>query len=332
MNTPLPGVRATAQPTGLIDVLQVGFDLVNRNLWLLLIPLIIDLLIWLGPQLTVSSLLQQLMADAVTVARTNTEGPTAVEEQAQAVIGAIRESEGLSRYNVLSLIAVPLLGVPTFASEGAGRGPALPLGSLGVAAGLSLVVLAVGLALATLFYGLLGQAVRVGKPSLGSFRGDFWPLLARVVGLFAILVALFGAFGIPAGLTALLPDSSGLSFRSIVGSVFLGISLWLFVYFSFAPDAIYVSQFRSIEAMRTSWRIVRYNFWSAIAIIGLMSIIGGGLSIVWTGLAKMLQEPGVVLAICGHIYISTGLAAASMAYYKERFDRLPRAQTVPNLE
>jgi hypothetical protein len=48
--------------------------------------------------------------------------------------------------------------------------------------------------------------------------------------------------------------------------------------------------------------------------------------VLWQQIAVSLRTAGVAVSIVGHIYISAGLAAASMTYYKERFDRL-RATT-----
>src|SRR2546422_9788340 len=59
MNQVRPETRA-ATPPGLIDTLQAGFDTVNRNLWLLALPIAIDVFFWLGPQLTLGSLAEWL--------------------------------------------------------------------------------------------------------------------------------------------------------------------------------------------------------------------------------------------------------------------------------
>src|SRR5438093_730340 len=52
MGHPVAEARANAGPSGLIDTLQTGFNTTNHHLWLLLLPLVIDLLLWFGPQLT----------------------------------------------------------------------------------------------------------------------------------------------------------------------------------------------------------------------------------------------------------------------------------------
>lgn len=332
MQSPLPGVRTPTPPAGLIDTLQAGFDLVNRHPWLLLIPVAVDLVIWLGPQLTIGPLLQQLVLDAIRLSSADQPGAAAVEEQAQALVAAIHQGETFSRYNLLSLIAMRPLGIPSFAADGIGRGPALAIDSPGVAALLAVVFVACGLALAVVFYGLIGRAIREGGISFGHYGEEYRTLLLRVLGLLGVVLAGLTAVGVPAGLALLLPDSGGIPLRSAASALLFWIGFWILVYVSFAPDAVYVTMLRPLDAVKASFHVVRSNFWSAIAIIGLITIIELGFAAVWENAVRILHEPGILLAIFGHIYISTGLAAASMSYYRDRFGRLPRPQTVPTLE
>src|ERR1051325_876312 len=51
--------RGTSGPSGLIDTIQTGFNTTNRHRWLLLIPLVVDLLLWFGPQLTMGHALTE---------------------------------------------------------------------------------------------------------------------------------------------------------------------------------------------------------------------------------------------------------------------------------
>src|SRR6185437_14861871 len=57
--------------------------------------------------------------------------------------------------------------------------------------------------------------------------------------------------------------------------------------------------------------------------IGLVYVISLGMQIIWTALA---QNPyGTVIAIAANAYIASGLAAASMLFYKNRVVRLSAA-------
>ncbi|HEX5417844.1 MAG TPA: hypothetical protein VFZ25_19475, partial [Chloroflexota bacterium] len=99
------------------------------------------------------------------------------------------------------------------------------------------------------------------------------------------------------------------------------------IYLFFLTDAIVVSEVGPIRAAVSSTRVVANNFWSSVGFIGLVYIITLGMQIIWSGLA---QNPvGTVIAIAGNAYIASGLAAASMLFYKNRVTRLSATDGMP---
>src|SRR5437867_2764530 len=160
MNRSVPDVRATDRPTGLIDTLQAGFNAVNRNVWLLVFPIAIDLLLWWGPQPTAGPMLERWLSQLPPGQLSESLGP-GVEEGRRAAVESLRRGEGAARYNLLSFLAPPLMGVPVFLSppvvglpQTRGEGPTLPLDSPVSVLALVLASIVLGLMLATLFYGL----------------------------------------------------------------------------------------------------------------------------------------------------------------------------------
>ena len=151
MNQLSPETRA-ATP-GLIDTLQAGFDTVNRNLWVLVLPIAIDVLFWLGPQLTLGSLLDWLgQTDSASAAGGLL--ASALGSQTAAAVPTIP-----SYYNLFWLLSLPLIGIPSFKAGDPGMGPLVPGGSVVGGAFVLLVLTLAGLSVAALCYGLLAQAV-----------------------------------------------------------------------------------------------------------------------------------------------------------------------------
>lgn len=320
MRDPLPTGRAAGQPAGLIDTIQAGFSTVNRNAWLLALPLAIDLVIWLGPQLTLGTVVAQWLAEAAAPPATNI--LRSAEEGGREWLGLVGPTDALSRYNLVSFLAVPLLGVPSFRAGAPGQGAAMPLDSAPIAAGALLSILATGLASAAMFYGMLGQAVRDGRAAPRYFLAGFGQIVVWFFGLFVLVLAVFLGVIVPIGLLLILSSASAPLVSSLLGPVVLGVAFWSVLYLFFTPDALFVSRVPPSLAIQYSIRVVRHNFWSTLGFIGLVLVISVGLAILWNEVATALHTPGVALATLGHIYISSGLAAASMTYYKERFDRL----------
>lgn len=326
MNHSVPGVRATDRPAGLIDTLQAGFNAVNRNVWLLILPLAVDLLLWQGPQPTAGLIVDQWLAQTPAPPVSAGLGPN-FEQNRRASVDLVRNAT--ADFNLLTFLILPGIGVngvPIFQARG--QGPVIPLDS-----GFSVVAVAaasmiLGLTVAALFYGLLAQGVREGRVGVAGFLPDFAQLTVWLVALILMLVAVI-VFAV-APITALYVASQSLGapgatagLASALAALFVGIALWAFVYMFFTQHALYVSRVPPLTAVRNSIRVVRYNFWSALGLMLLMLLISAGLSVLWQQLAVTVRTAGVPMGMAGHIYISAGLAAAGMTYYKERFDRLP---------
>src|SRR4030042_2994369 len=52
----------TNRPLGVLGCLMAGFEMLGHNWWLLALPAFLDLFFWLGPQLSISPLIQSLAA------------------------------------------------------------------------------------------------------------------------------------------------------------------------------------------------------------------------------------------------------------------------------
>jgi hypothetical protein len=331
MNSSVPQVRTDTRPAGVLDTLQAGFNLVNRNVWLLLFPLCIELFIWLGPQLVVGPLFDRLLNDATVLPGLDSGLTQSMEEARRTSQQFLGERQALTSFNVLLTLTLPMrLLTPAFAFEvpQGGMGPTVVLPSLGVAALSILAALGIGLIVATVYFGLMAAAVRDGRATLEGLRGSFVPTLFHLGAL--VLVVFAAIVGIVLPIEALLAVFSRTSpmAASIIGPLIVGVLIWLFIYLFFTVPAVLVSGSGPVDAAKHSFRVVRRNFWSSTGIIMLTIIISAGLSVIWSELANwsitrqelapFLRWVGIGAAISGHIYITGGLLAACMTYYKER--------------
>jgi hypothetical protein len=322
MITPPADPRAAARPTGLIDTLWSGFDLVHRYPWLLLLPIAVDVFLWLGPQISAAPVLDSWTASAERPAVGDDLISRAVDGARDSIIELIRRSDALKRYNLVSLIAVPMIGIPSFRAGEPGEGTIVRVWSEGAATIAVVAIIALGLALAALFYGLVGHVVREGSFQPRRYLADAPAILGAVFALFGLLLVAALAIGAPIGAILAITNTVSPAVTGIVGPILVGVLLWAFIYLFFTTDALFVSRSRPISAVQNSILVVRTNFWTTLGFIALILIISGGFPYVWEQLATNLRTPGIVLGILGHNYISSGLAAASMTYYKERFERM----------
>ncbi|MBI2864071.1 MAG: hypothetical protein HYX94_05865 [Chloroflexi bacterium] len=310
---------------GIIDTLSAGFSTVNRRLWVLAIPIVLDLFLWLGPKLTAAGPIQRFFgfwADATSRSSSELLGQVlSSPEQADAATQIAKVGEDLRNANLFNVLAwqPPSLMYDQVANAPAGL-PGIPV--WGIDRGLVLVGIVLGLAVLSLaiqsaYLSGIAQGIAAGESRVRSLGGAIAVNWLRLMAYFAMLVGLAFLAGMPAviviGLTGLIsPVLSGL-----MGGLLLAVLLWAALYLFFAVAAMFVSDVGPARGAWYSLSIVRRNFWSALGLIILILVIRLGLSKIW---AFVLGHPaGVTVAILGHAYIDAGLAAASMIFFRDRF-------------
>jgi hypothetical protein len=102
----------SARPLGVIGSLAAGFEMLGQRLWLIALPVLLDLLLWLGPRLSIAPLLKQFVA---LLLAQPTADPTMALQVAQAT--QMLEQFG-DQFNLFSLLtALPLLNVPSLLAQ-----------------------------------------------------------------------------------------------------------------------------------------------------------------------------------------------------------------------
>ncbi|MBI2912035.1 MAG: hypothetical protein HYY05_07815 [Chloroflexi bacterium] len=94
---------------GIIDTLSAGFGLVARRPWLLVVPVGVDLLLWIGPHLSVEPLVNRLLGQyeaLVAEARVDEAGSTS--QLLQGWQAGREVIAGTGRVNVLTLLTSPI--------------------------------------------------------------------------------------------------------------------------------------------------------------------------------------------------------------------------------
>ena len=85
---------------------------------------------------------------------------------------------------------------------------------------------------------------------------------------------------------------------------------------------------RPVRAALNSIRVVSSSFWSSLGFIIITWVIMSGMGLIWGSLAR--APAGQAVAILGNGYIESGLAAASMLFYRNRIARLTPSRGEPS--
>ena len=160
----------SARPLGVIASLMAGFEMIGRHLSLIALPVLLDLLLWLGPRISVAPLVEQLVGFLVSRPAPDVATLRQVEQMAT----LLREFG--ERSNLLALLsALPLLNVPSLLAQRApgavspfGEPPVLLTRSGFTVMAWSIVLLPAGLLLGFLYLNGLARWVlalrRPGEP------------------------------------------------------------------------------------------------------------------------------------------------------------------------
>ena len=314
------------KPLGVIDALASGFELVVRRPWVLVLPIIFNLFLWLGPQVTAKPIFDQ----ALTMLNASVAATPGISAEAQQGLDATKsmlQSMGNS-FNVLDVTATFALGVPALLgletlSTSAPRAPWFVVGDLGTLLALALLLAFVGVLIASLYLETIARAVRRDEsPRAFAPRVLKSYLNTGALIAFAVfgLIVLLSPFLIGATLVSLLSQTLA-SFILIAGSMLVLVAV---LYMTFALPAIFVSGANPLQAIWNSITIFRYNSWSAMGLVFLIYLIQMGFSLVWQQL--LVGVWSAVIIVAANAFLGSGMIAAAMLYYHDRFTWLTQVR------
>ncbi|WP_026370524.1 hypothetical protein [Kallotenue papyrolyticum] len=311
----------TARLPSLIDTIGQGFGAVNRRLWVLIIPLVLDLLYWLGPRLSFQPLIERLGALLRAM------DPNAWQQLEQQVGPLLAPGS--------SPIDLTLPGLPSMINLLAPRLAHLPppptqppvwyVGSVGVLVG-AVALLGLAALLATTIYlvALAGALRGREQPPLTLRR--WGQILGSTLTIGLMLLGVLLLVTLPLSIVASLAQLASPLLASLMLLMGLALLFWLLFTASFAFDAVVMSDVGPLRALLTSLLLVQRCFWGAAGLLVLGWLILAGLSLIWQQVA--ISTTGMLLAMLGSAYISSGLAAAHLVFYRDRLrsvsDRMSR--------
>ena len=306
---------------GVIDCLSAGYRYLGWRLELILIPIVLDLLLWLGPRLNVAPLFDQFAASYRDLA--SAEGVTPeIGQMVNQLADSIRQmGEGSNLLN--GLVSSTLLHVPGLPVAPARWLPhnSIDVTTLGEAAIWWLLFSLLGLLLGVIYLTLLARRLPIGSVA-GSSGGQVAVAVLRhwlqVIG-FVLIVALvlliaYLPISFIVGLMMLVSPAIGSAAAAFAGAV----TLVVFFYLYFVTAALIMDNVPLNVAIMRSIRLVRENFWATLGFILLSSLIGLGIALLLVQLADIGMWAGFV-AIVINAYIGTGLSMALLVFYRSRF-------------
>jgi hypothetical protein len=312
---PIVKTQQPKQPLGVIQSLSSGFDLVTRHPELMMLPILLDVFLWLGPRLSAYPLFRASIEMLQSPDMVEVMGPASAQqmEALQTMLEQAGQAFNLFWWLSPTLLGVPGLMVGAPASRLPSGSPQVwPVSSGWVYFALFLVLSLAGLALSAAYWGMLASRVRQEPLGLGPIAALWW-------GLFKIAI-LWTVVGLIIGFPVTLAAMLAAIFSSLVAQLvlLLGLSALIWVLFSlaFTIHGIALRGVSMLQAARMSIWLMRFHSLPTTGLILIALAVYIGLGFVWNipPSDSWLKAAGIL----GHAFVTTGLFTATALYYVDR--------------
>lgn len=302
-------------PPGVIGSLRAGFEAVSSHVVLILLPLALDVFLWLGPRLSVGDLYRSFIPDWIELNKRL--GFPALDVQTLS-----ERIDQLGSLNFLGGIRTLPIGIPSLLT-----GQMLdslpmqtPLGLQGVIQVPSAVTLLGWICLLTLT-GWIGGGLYFrwvsgttlgdgGETGISPFRAVVQTLALSVIWTVGGMVILVPLALIVTVLVFLSP-----ALANVAVLLLLIFSFWVVVPLFFMPHGIFVQKQTALQSMLHSLRMARFTLPTSSTFVFAVFVLSTGMNYLWS------VPPGdswmLLVGIAGHAFIATALLSASFVYYHD---------------
>jgi hypothetical protein len=315
MQAPKIETQTLPPPPGIIGSLRAGFDVTAGHITAILLPVALDLFLWLGPRLTVNTLGQQFLkfvTDSIPASSkaSNPDFPTQMTAA----------QEFFKSFNLLAILRTFPVGITSVIS---GKQPgAIPVGAPIIVditsflnlIGLIFLITLVGWIFGALYFRWVAALVTPeNNPSNGR-------AVAQTLLYSFLWVALCWTLGLPTVVTLTIL----FQLNNVVGEIallILGfISMWLIVPVFFSAHGIFVKKQNVFASIVSSFQLSRFTLPTSSLFIMTIFLLSFGTNLLWS--VPTNDSWLTAVGILGHGFITTALLASTFIYYQNMSDWL----------
>jgi len=328
-------LQSLPPPPGVIGSLRAGFDAVASHVWLILVPLALDIVLWLGPRLSVDGLLRPFVRYMFSQARRG----VAASEMNQFLEAQRIFLDGLQSFNLLSLAGKLRMFPIGISSLLAQRMPVdTPLGeqsivqisSLPLLLGVAFILTVIGWVGGGLYFRWVsGTALGLEETGISLLRAIIQTLILSVcwfIGLMVVVVPIMFVLTLLALISPVLVN--------VAIFVILLLAFWLVVPLFFMPHGIFARRQNAFISAVTSLRMARFTFPTSGMFVISAVILSQGLTYLWS--VPPSDSWMTLVGIAGHAFITTAVLASSFVYYRDMniwlqtvFEQWQKTRTLP---
>jgi hypothetical protein len=328
-------------PVGVIESISQGFEMAAGRLALLLIPILLDLFLWLGPRVSYLSFVQDVVLPRYAEMR-DEQGPAVsdLDSDADSLFEQFAETQYWPVMGFPPLVGFPpRVGFPPLvslssllAAEEAKTPPVAytpPIWTIESGwdmVGLLALSLALGIIAGTLYVTLIGHQVADGQVQWARAAVRLPIMLTQVTTLALLALFVFVVIMLPFLLVAVLlfkifefggQSDAGFVMAVIISQIGLILALWFEVFGVFTIHGIIINRRGLVGALWDSIRVVQWNMSGTLTLLLLIVLLNWGLQQLFR-----LSDLGTWLApvaISAYAFASTALIASTFVFFKDRY-------------
>ncbi len=302
-------------PPGVVGSLKAGFDTIASNVSVIVLPLALDLWLWLGPHLHVDHIFKAFFDEMAQYSAAS--GLPAAEAWPTPEMYTTLLTE-LSKFNLMSMVRTFPIGVFSLMS---GKMPTeTPFGAASVIhvdsplalLGWTIFLTLSGWVLGGLFFRWVSVVVAAPSKPTSTRLGH---CVMQTILLSALWLLLMFLFGIPLSMVVTVALFANPVFAQGIILIAGLLSMWLVVPLFFTPHGIFMRQENAFVSIYTSLQMARFTLPTSSLFVLSVFLIAYGLDYLWV--IPAANSWMTLVGIAGHAFITTSLLAASFIYYRD---------------
>lgn len=298
-------------PPGIISSIKAGFDSIAAHITAILLPLALNLFLWLGPRLRMNELFDSIKDDMVAIWRSG--GVPA--EDIQRVL--VWYGDTIPVVNLFWLLRTIPVGVSSLLFPQSTTQTPLGVPADLQVSGLSLMgwvflLTLVGWVAGGLYYRSVAQVAMAGRQEqkIGVLSS-----VAQTILLSILWTVVLFAIGLPFLLLMGLLLQISPVIANVLVVVFSLASMWVIVPLFFWPHGVFITQQNVFLSIMSSMRMARFTLPTSSLFVLTVFLMTFGLNLLWS---IPPQDSWITfLAIFGHSFVTTALLAGSFIYYRD---------------
>lgn len=321
---------------GVVPTIANALSLVLVRPWLMVLPLTIDLVLWLAWQISPKPFTNWLSREMINSG--GSDGPAVADE--------VLSFGERARVNDLAAAMVPSVfsGIPkdsiislllTVFTPGLTRGvdrahifddwesglltTLTPQNGFGVVF-LAVVLLGFSTVFAVLFRVPQARMIREESMNPSAVVRDILQTWWRLALLLILVTAIFIVIVLPIVVILGVLYLLGINLIALLVLGLFVVGGMAAMYSFFAMDAMVLNRAGPLQSLSVSFAVVRANLGPTFRFAVVSLLIGTGVIRVWDVLIE--NPPGIALALVANAFLGTGLSVASMMFFQDRFRRL----------